>query len=54
MPASLPLMAKVSVTVLPVPAFLSLKLPLWLRVTVSPPTSPLKLPPLTVALVVPS
>ncbi|MOA27508.1 hypothetical protein D3C78_1483900 [compost metagenome] len=54
-PVPLPSVAPVTVTVLPAPAFWSLKVPDWPDNTrVSLPTRPFKVPPLRLATVVPS
>ena len=52
--ASVPERVLMILTVLPVAAFLSVKVPLVVRLTVSPPMTPLSVPPEVVALVLPS
>ena len=47
MPASPPVRPKLSVTVLLLATFLSLKAPAWVRFTASVPNTPLRAPPLT-------
>ena len=56
MPASVPpKVMPLTLTVLPVPTFLSANVPVWpLKVTVSKPITPSRLPPLKVATVPPS
>ena len=56
MPASVPpKVMPLTLTVLPVPTFLSANVPVWpLKVTVSKPITPSRLPPFKVAFALPS